>query len=226
MALNCSATPNPPTPDPRGWFEPILGRAPADWPWALPHFFAINVAPDPDVEVAGARASLDGSYSLRHALKADRSRVEVVGFWRDEFRVMDVRYTSTRAEANKEAVDVFTALPIRHLMHVGNSIRENSDVHITGTWPECWKIQRYQDLGVLCAFIYEQARQAGAAQVAEDFRNSLHAAWPVTEQVMVYRSALEVARKSLAHWLTADALAAVQVALSKIQSWYPGLRSG
>jgi hypothetical protein len=139
---------------------------------------------------------------------------------------MDVRHAPTRAEAEKEAVEVFTALPIRHLMHVGNSIRENSHVHITGTWPERWPISRYQDLGVLCAFIYEQARQAGAADAAEDFRKSIHAACPVTEQVMVYRSALEVARKSLAHWLSADALAAVQGALTTIQSWYPGLRSG
>jgi hypothetical protein len=67
------------TPDSHGWFEPVVEPAPPGWPWALPHLCAVNVAPDPGVEVIGASASPDGSGSVREGWVADRTRIESVG---------------------------------------------------------------------------------------------------------------------------------------------------
>ena len=209
-----------PKPDLRGWFETVLGRPPTDWPWALPNLYAVNTALDAADEIAGARASPDGSSSVRYKYNADRSRVEIVGFWRGEFRVIHVEHASSPAKAEKQAADVFTSFPVRYLLHAGATVRENVAVHITGDWPERWQIQRYQDLGVLCAFIYEQAQKSGAADAAEDFRRSIQFAWPVTEQVMVYRSALQYALRSLSRWLSVEALNAIREALATIQRWF------
>ena len=109
-------------------------------------------------------------------------------------------------------------------MHAGSIVRENAHVQITGAWPDRWEIRQYQDLGVLCAFVYEQARQQGAAEEAERFRNGIYSASPVTEQIMVYRGALVLARESLARWLSPQALKAIQAALATIRAWYPGVR--
>ena len=80
----------------------------------------------------------------------------------------DTLRISPRSKADQQAADTFTALPIRYLMHAGVVIRENPDVQITGDWPDHWQFRRYQDLGVLCAFVYEQALRLGAAEAAEE----------------------------------------------------------
>jgi hypothetical protein len=213
-----------PIPDSRGWFESTLGHVPSDWPWALPHLYAVNVALDPAVQVAGASASPDGSYAERHRFNANRSRFEVIGYWLGEFRVIHVRHAQKHVEAEKQAAKAFDALPIRYLMHSGKIVRENTAVHITGSWPEHWQFQRYQDLGVLCAFIYEQARQQGAGEAVEDYRKSVYEAWPASEQIEVYRSALEKASSTLYGWLPAEALNAIHEALATIEIWTSEVR--
>jgi len=210
-----------PKPDSHGWFEPIIGRSPTSWPWALPHIYAVNVAIDPKIEFVGASATPDGSLSLRQGFNSDRSRVEVIGYWQNEFRVVHVEHTSNRKQAEESAMHDFSCLPVRYLMHDGRVVQENGEVPTTGNWPAELKIQRYQDLGVLCAFIFEQAKQVGLVNEAEAFRCSIRLASPVTEQVMVYEAALVQALNSFSHKLPSHITAVIRGALETIQSWYP-----
>jgi len=210
-----------PKPDSRGWFEPVIGRSPTFWPWALPHIYAVNVAIDPKIEFVGASATPDGSLSLRQGFNSDRSRVEVIGYWQNEFRVVHVEHAANRKQAEERAKNDFACLPIRYLMHDGHVVQENGEVRTTGSWPTEWKIQRYQDLGVLCAYIFEHAKQAGLVNEAEAFRRSIQPASPVTEQVMVYETALVQALNLFSHKLPSSATSAIRGALESIQGWYP-----
>jgi|GEM_PF-2346589 len=212
--------PMSPKPDSHGWYEPILGRAPTSWPWALPHLYAVNVAADPTIEFFGASATPDGSLSLRQGYNPDRTRIEIIGFWRNSFRVVDVDYASNRKQAGEAALNDFSCLPIRCFMQDGQTVRENPEVQITGEWPGVWKIQRYQDLGVLCAFIFEQTKRKGLIEAAEDFRRSIRPASPITEQVMVYEAALARALNSFSKELPPNVTSAISGALETIQSWH------
>jgi len=44
---------NIPDVDASGSFSKVLEPAPEDWPWILPHYYAVNVVSDPEVAVVG-----------------------------------------------------------------------------------------------------------------------------------------------------------------------------
>jgi len=159
--------------------------------------------------------------SLTQGFTPDRTRIEIIGFWQKEFRVVDVAYASNRKQAEETATNDFLCLPILYFMEDGHTVRENPEVQITGDWPGVWKIQRYQDLGVLCAFIFEQINRRGLVEAAEDFRRSIRPASPITEQVMVYEAALVRALNSFSKELPSNVSSAISGALDVIQTWYP-----
>ncbi len=103
----------------------------------------------------------------------------------------------TRAVAEQEATSSFAAIPVRYLMHSGQVVSENQGVAVTGDWPSRWVIKSFHDIGVLCSFIFEQARNAGAQKEVVVFRNAIKPAWPATEQLLVYIAALEFGKAKL-----------------------------
>ena len=194
--------PSPPSCDSHGWFQPVIQPLPPSWPWALPHLYAVNVASDPGWATTRASAKRDGSVELSNRVVSDRSRFEVIGFWRGAFGLVHWERTMTRKRADDEAQSTFASIPVRYLMHSGQVIRENSTVLVTGSWPSQWSIDSLSDLGAFCAFIYDEAKEHGAQDEAKIFRQSIRFAWPPTEQLLVYIAALESAEAALSPWLT------------------------
>lgn len=188
-------------PDANGWFEPVLGRQPPFWPWAMPHYFAVNYAPDPE--------------PVNH----DRCRIEVIGFWRGEYHVFDVQHVTSRDKAAETAQQNFKDLHIRFLLNGSSIVRENHKIEVTGDWPKIWQFDRIGDLGVLCAYIYEKTKQRGAGPAADGFRDSIGHAWPIIEQVATFEACLNRAMTNLYPWLSSEAKEAIHNALWTIKQW-------
>lgn len=207
-----------------GLFEPLLGRAPESWPWALPHLYAVNVAPESGEVVVGVSADPSGAYREERSYRHDRGRFEVVGFWRGSFSVVDAQAFDSIEQARRVAHGAFEHLPIRFLMEHGTVKTENPIVAVSGEWPSQWRIQTLRDLGVLSAYVWEVACENGGRGAADDFRARLYPATPGTEQVVVYVQALEVARKSLSRFLSGPSIKALNEGLRVARAWieYPG----
>jgi hypothetical protein len=199
------------------WFT--LGCAPSDWPWALPHLYAVNTATDPGDLLMAASASPSGEYEEVSELREDRARLEVVGFWNSEFRVVHRSEPLFGGNVRKQASEAFGDLPVRYLMEAGVSIRENPDVLITGKWPAEWNVRRYTDLGVFCSFLWDRARGRGGAAAAEELKSSISFAWPPTEQVLVYLSALQFAARHLSAWLSKKELRMLKAVTAQAEAW-------
>ncbi len=207
-------------PDANGWFEPVLGRPPLVWPWALPHYFAVNVAPDPAVGNLGPLTSLRGvPGGIAEAPNPDRHRVEVIGFWHGNYRVVDVQHVPSRDKATEVATQNYKDLAIRFLLHSGAIVRENHKIDVTGDWPTEWTFRNISDLGVLCAYLYEESKRRGAGPMADAFRDSIGHAWPVTEQVVTFERCLTQAVTALYPWLSPKASEAIHGALWTIKDW-------
>lgn len=191
-----------PIPDSNGLFEPVIGSAPGSWPWALPHFYAVNAAPIPE------------QFPQRTI-----GRLEIIGFWKGRFHVVHSESNDDQEGSRRRARDTFDSLPVRLLMDRGRVKEENTSVQITGTWPETWSIFRIQDLGVLCAFLHDSAVNGGAGERAERFRGLVYFAFPATEQLLVYQNALTQGRALLGPFLSEQAQAALQQGLKMAKKW-------
>jgi hypothetical protein len=209
----------PPTAAPNGLFEPVIGRAPASWPWALPHLYAANVASEAGDAIVSASADPAGAYLEERSRRTDLGRVEIVGFWNGHLHVIDSEAFGYLDRARQAAKDAFDRLPIRFLMECGRVTQQNPAVEISGTWPEQWTFLRLQDLGVLCAFLYESAVARGAGEQANRFRALLHVATPATEQLVVYVGVLEAGRELLGPFLPKAAHTALKAGLKTARKW-------
>ncbi|HUQ71601.1 MAG TPA: hypothetical protein VM165_18880 [Planctomycetaceae bacterium] len=213
-------TPPPaPTPDEQGGFASVVVPAPPCWPWALPHWYAVNTAPDPGFEITGASASRDGTSSVRERWVADRTRIETIGYWRGAFGLVAKSHPQTAAAGLSLARELFGTRPTRYLMVSGRIVEENSAVSVTGEWPAEWKATTLADLGTFCAFLFEQAATAGAGDAADQFKGSIHAASPPTEQLIVYIRSMEFARAKLAPHLDGHARHALEAFLHTARAW-------
>lgn len=208
-----------PNCDSHGWFQPVLPPPSPNWPWALPHFYAVNVAPDPGEEIIGVSASPDGSYEARSGFLSGRAWFEVIGFWNGEYRLLHWNQTMTRDLAEKEAKNTFKTIAVRYLMRSGRVISENHKVEITGKWPTKWTVKTHQDIGVFCSFLYEQAKGNGGQSAADIFRNSITCASPVTEQLRVYILALEKAQVVLVPYLSSEIKIVLADVLRSARAW-------
>ena len=206
-------------PNHGGLFEPVLGRAPADWPWALPHLLAVNVAPAPVTEPHAASAAPDGEAHLVVGGSHDGARFEVLGYWRGDYGVVHAASFPTMAAAETEAETTFSSLRVRYLLRSGEVVKQRDEVEITGDWPDEWPFASLPDLGISCAFLYERARAHGAGEVAEDFRHAVTFAWPPTEQLIVYVEALQLARDSLSPCLSTPERDNLHAALKSARRW-------
>ena len=213
-----------PQTSPEGWFEPTVGQAdPLDWPWALPALFCINFARDSGNELVGFSSKLNGSSQSFSRFEDERYRVETIGFWRGDYRVVDLLRFKNRTRAERHALDQFEALPVRYLMEAGVVVQEKPEIDVSGNWPVDWQFGSIRDLGVFCAYIYERALVKKSHEFARDFRGSIGAAWPLTELIANYQRSLQFAKQHVSAWglpqdqLSLDnALVATQRMLSKI----------
>jgi hypothetical protein len=212
-------SPPAPTPDEHGGFASVVPPAPLHWPWALPDWYAVNTAPDPGVEITGASASPDGTSSVHKRQVPDRTRIEIIAYWRGAFGLVDQSHAHTAAAALIRARGAFGSRPTRYLMESGRVIEENKAVRTTGEWPAEWKVTTISDLGTFCAFLFEQAANAGAGGAATRFKGSIHAAWPPTEQLMVFISSLEVAQATLGPYLDSHARHSLEAVLMTSRAW-------
>jgi hypothetical protein len=207
--------------DSTGWFEPTIGATvPADWPWALPAFCCINFAEDPGQEITGHSAKLDGSSQRLARFTSERYRVETVGSWHGNYRVVELQRFSNKSRAEVYATDQFESLPVRYLMNAGKVIRERPDINLTGEWPLRWEFKSIRDLGVFCAYVYENAMLRGAKDFAREFRASLVAAWPHQELLANYRIALMNAKQKVGLWASSKHdIANLNLAIEATLSW-------
>lgn len=205
-------------PDEMGALGRSLGPAPADWPWALPTIHSVNAYTARGEQVIAASAGADGTYSEEHAV-TDLGYMEVIGYWRGEFHVLACHEYPSLDVAQREAEATFLALAVRFLADRGVVVRENADVTVTGEWPKEWSITRYQELGVLCAYLFEGGVAAGHREQAELFRDMIVQAWPPTEQVLVYREALEFAQQAFVGRLALPFRNALAVGLETIRRY-------
>ena len=160
-----------PQTSPEGWFEPTVGQAdPLDWPWALPALFCINFARDSGNELVGFSSKLNGSSQSISRFEDERYRVETIGFWRGDYRVVELLRFKNRTRAERHALDQFEALPVRYLMEGGVVVREKPEIDVSGNWPVDWQFGSIRDLGVCCAYIYERALVKKSHQFAREFR--------------------------------------------------------
>jgi len=185
-----------------GWFEPVLSPAPESWPWALPNLYAVNIAPDPGVEIVGGSASPDGDLNVVTSFVRDRTRIEEIGFWRGTFGLVRRRRHPSRKDAEKEALDSFNVLRAKYLMRSGKVVEENDQVTIIGDWPPVFSFASLRDLGVFCAFIYEKAIEGGAKDEAVKFRESIRLESTGTEQLVTYIKSLELGQSKLETYLS------------------------
>lgn len=212
--------PQLPTPDGNGWFEPVLKAAPGNWPWALPYLAAVNIAPDPGDEVVRAVADPNGTCTQEIVIdSSDRTRVEVIGYWRWEFALVDCHHRSCPGKAMDEAESLMAVVPVRYLLRAGKVISEDSSVEVTGVWPEEWTFRSYRHLGSCCAFVYEQAVAEHAREEAEEFRDMVAVSLLPREQVMAYISALKWAKRRLRRRLGRDVLRVIDEALAAARKW-------
>lgn len=209
----------PPAPSDNGLFEPVIGMAPPSWPWALPHIYAANVAPEPGEVLEGASADRKGRFFERRGWRTDKGRFEMLGYWGGRFHVVHAETFESLRRARIDASNAFDQLPVRFLMEDGAVKRENTNVEITGCWPEQWSFQRIQDLGVLSAFLYESAITNGAEQQAKEFRTMITFAYPPTEQLLVYIEALEAGRELFGPFLPDKPRAALESGLIAAKKW-------
>jgi hypothetical protein len=200
-----------------GLFEPVLGRAPDWWPWALPHLYAVNYAGLEGLRTLGATATPDGQF-LERLEVTQLGRFEVLGYWSGEFRVVHSEATDDIDSARSAAERTFAQLGVHALLHRGTVVRANPDVHVTGAWPASWHFERIQDLGVLCAFLYDCAKTSCSGE-AERFRAMIVSAWPPTEQLIVYLGALRFAERDLTSCLPSVARTPLERGISAATEW-------
>ncbi|MBI5035198.1 MAG: hypothetical protein HZB51_32125 [Chloroflexi bacterium] len=186
-----------PISDQSGSFAKTLAPAPETWPWALPHYYAINTVSDPGEIVVGWVASPNGTQQSRQAFSADRSRVETIGLWHASFAILETVQFAHRSEAEHYASEVFQAIPTKFMMHDGQIIADSKIVELTGDWPRTWHFSQIRDLGVFLCYLVLRARAASKTKEANRLQETLQFAWPPTELLANYRRALQTARNEL-----------------------------
>jgi hypothetical protein len=222
----------PAEPTPNGRFEPVLGRPPDGWPWALPNFYAVNTTFESVRRPIRARATSGGDVAVIEG-ELEASHLELIGYWKGAFAVvwsvsrspatvqeMVREFACDRPERTRDLMHLQYQFaldrPVRYVMQRGAVIQENKGVLITGDWPKDWQFNRPGDISALCACIYERARQHGAVEQAKKLQALLFFSGAGTggEWCANSRAALEYARSALVHCLEDNMLVAIDDALA------------
>jgi hypothetical protein len=204
--------------------DTLLPEPPADWPWALPDFYCVAVMSDPGDEIVGYCAHKDGTGEARLENVKDRTRVILVGYWHDQFAVVESRTFLRRDQAERAADSMFKQMRIRFKVRDGNVVWQNPSVDTSGRWPTQWRFQTTRDLGVLCAFLYEILCDSGHSEQAQKLKESLHRVMPGREMANMFRSALANVKNECTDLLTDDTLSALQRGLTQADLWAGDVR--
>src|SRR5262249_40863986 len=166
-------------------------------PWVTPTCVAANVYSMPGRFPARVVARPSGETEITEGFRADLSGVELLARWRGTFAVIDESGPLSHEAMLKRATDMFGRLPIRFLTERGVTLRENLSVSLEDDWPATIPIRGFRDLGVICAFLFENAVANGAGSSAVAFRKMIRATTPGTEMLVMYRDALLFASTNL-----------------------------
>jgi hypothetical protein len=177
-------------PNQNGWLEGIIQPVPESWPWALPYLYGINIAPNPTPELVGAKATLDGKYNESKKLKKNKTRFEVIGYWNNEIRIMEINQYSNHEEAKNDSERIFELGKVKYLLEKGIIYKENKSLLLTGNWPDQWEFKTVQDFGVFCAFVYEYLKPKNLG-VADEFKKAMMPETTQTEQLVLFIRELE-----------------------------------
>ena len=183
-----------PNADSHGGFESVVGNASSSWPWAFPHYYAVNSYAAPDIGVVGCTASPDGSSEVKTGMIEGRTIVEFLVFWDGKFAVERSRTYMTRERALAAAKSSYSELPVRYLMSNAKVVSENVSVEITGAWPKLWKYESIRDLGIFLAYLDQQVRAADEDLLADQVKMSIRVASTPTEVIVNYIESLETAK--------------------------------
>ncbi len=208
-----------PAPDSSGSFQHSLERAPTEWPWILPHYYALNVVREPKQVLVGWSASPNGENRPRTAFDSGGSVLETIGYWMGSYRLVSTQEFLSWSDAQSEAKDLFSTIPIRYLMIQGQTTSENPAVRITGDRPSDWHFAEIRDLGVFFCYLITVIRVQGDVERAEQLRRSLSPAWPPTELILNYQRLFRTARSELAALLSDRDKAVLDEAPSAIDRW-------
>ena len=178
-------------------FETTLEMAPDDWPYALPHFYAVNLVTTPG-----------------------RVQLETVGYWKGQYKLIEVKVHPDVQTAMRHQGELTPAIPIRYLMRDGRIVKENKDVQITGDWPPQWDFAQIRDIGVFLCHLGWLLKKQNRQEQARQLRASITPAWPPTELLLVFRESLLQAKRDFASDVATTTL--IDRALKTIQHWLKG----
>jgi hypothetical protein len=198
--------------------EGLLPEPPTDWPWALPHLYCVETVSEPGEDVVGYSAHKDGTGEARVEPVKERTRVNVVGYWKGAYAVVWSKVFLKRADAEREADGHFKIKPMRYRVNNGETIRLNEAIQITGDWPESWEFTHFWNLGSFCAFLYREALAAGRAQEADAFKASLHQVMPGSEAMAMFHGSLSKAKKLFGEHLKPKVQATLDTVLAKMET--------
>ncbi|MGA7193844.1 MAG: hypothetical protein WBW94_09445 [Anaerolineales bacterium] len=179
----------------KGSFETVLPLISNDWPYALPHLYAINIASDPGIETIGWIASPDGENIAKKKMVSDRSKVEQIGFWHNEYKITRTRTFLNSEDARQNANESFKSIPTKYLMQSGKIIEENGSLVVTGDWPFNWHFSQLRDIGVFLCYLQILLQERNEDSQAQQLRDSITPAWPPTEVLLVFQKSLQLADK-------------------------------
>jgi hypothetical protein len=190
---------------------------PESWPWALPYLFGINIAPNPSIELTGAKVTLDGKYEQSKKLNKKKTRFEVIGYWNNETRIMEINQYPNREKAKIDSEILFKLGKVKYLLEKGLIYKENKTLLLTGKWPDEWEYKTVQDFGVFCAFVYEYLKPKNI-KVANEFKSRMMPAYPESEQLMQFLKDLEQII-GLNDLFTIEMKDKINTAIKKGKSW-------
>lgn len=180
-----------------GSFETTLEMAPDDWPYALPHFYALNLVTTPG-----------------------KVKLETVGYWQGQYKLIEVKVHPAVENAMKHQGELTPTIPIRYLMQDGRIVKENKDVQITGDWPAQWDFAQIRDIGVFLCYLWWLLKSQHRHEQARRLRASITPAWPPTELLLVFQESLLQAKQDFASDVATTKL--INRALKTIKRWLKG----
>jgi hypothetical protein len=204
----------------QGSFDTILLPAPDDWPYAIPHLYAVNIVSDPGMIITGWSASPNGQSNARSALDIGRSKVELIGFWHGEYKIIETKTFPSPAIAEEFAKETYKSIPTKFLLRNGNVMEENGIVQITGDWPVVWNFVQLRDIGVFLGYLQMLLKNRNKNEQAQRLKESITPAWPPTEIILVFQQSLQLARKEFL--LDTATRKLIDKALRTVKRWLKG----
>jgi len=209
----------PPPPNSNGSYFGILKNAPELWPWALPHYFAVNVASHPGEKIVSANATPTGEVQLETKSDSHIYGVETIAYWREQFAMSNITLVGSKEKSLRKAKHIFHMGRTRLLLTGGKQIAENAQVNVTGEWSGIPSVKSVNDMGWFFSYLYDYLIANQHLSVASQLRKSIYRAWPINEMVLMYIDVLDWSQKNISQHLDWKHRLALRKAKRKARNW-------